>query len=409
MLPTSHAIIEVISPPEVAPLRAFTLAPFSIPGTHAQLYSLEPPSPSQAAISPDLGLFAHLDGSSVLLFALSLPPNDHRADTVDIVPPSSGCVAKIDLERRQEKRSGDGVARDQGNGSRLGQDGKRTPARQPSLARGLSWSQCTSLGASSTAKQCFGRVFTAEAPGASGMDFEEGYGGFVGDKEGHGEGEYTRATKNFEDDPTFYAEVTDGQRAQGVGETSEGVSGHLAVACGSEVRLWRVSRLLRDRGKRNGEEDGRYLGEDGVSRHASGFRYTTAEVLTEWNSTVDTTDAATEDTYVSPDNVNNAGVISTLDHNESSSSISPSIDNPATISASAGWEENTRNRIKAALAPEQDLMLDGPIAERIRHDRACVLGDMRYLSFRPPCPRTSNMESPAPLAAWRNGGVAILG
>eukprot|EP00752_Nemacystus_decipiens_P008570 g7654.t1 len=209
----------------------------------------------QDAVCTGLGLVAHLDGSHVRLLAYSSRLGwGERPDGA-----SGGIVADIDLEAGWRSQNLDNKRRDAARslrGEAEGGPGLATAFRGP--ARGLSWGRCTFTP----------RPAAAESGGSS---LVSGPHGGAGGGAGVG--------------------VIDGNRREQGGEE---VACHIAVACGAEVLLWKVSRVLCDV-RTGGSAEEREVGHNQEVR----YRYSTVSVRTDWrrgsrdnNSSTDREEAA---------------------------------------------------------------------------------------------------------------------
>lgn len=196
-----------------------------------------------------LGLVAHLDGSHVRLLAFS--GRGERSDGAGGV----GIVADIDLEAgRSSQRPDDkrGAA-----ASSLRREGGHGPSLATTFqgpARGLSWGRCSYSADSASAE-------SGEVSPALGSDGGTGEGGGVGVRAGDG-----------------------GGRGQGAE-----VACHIAVAWGSEVLLWKVSRVPCDARVGGSTEEG----ESGNNRELR-YRYSTVSVQTDWYRCGRGSDSSTE-------------------------------------------------------------------------------------------------------------------
>lgn len=230
-----------------------------------------PPPPARAAVCPGLGLLAHQDGSHVRLLAFSSRSNRGESSGGT----HGGVVADIDLEAGQKNCSSDN------NGGNLitgkGGAGQRgLVATAEFAARGLSWARCSSLSS-------HGAVVDATAGAGRGGSMSE-----VGL-----EGQLSRGSSRD-------AQDVDGHLPVGVGDADKGNIGggglcrssspssassersgeracHIAVACGPEVRLWKVSRVFCGAGTAGAA--------GGVSNGSDGYRYSTVKVLPDWRRT----------------------------------------------------------------------------------------------------------------------------
>lgn len=193
---------------------------------------------TREAVCTGLGLVAHLDGSHVRLLAFSSRHGrGGRPDGAGGV-----VVADIDLEAGQRNQDPDdkrgeavsSLRRDGGGDPSLG-----TTFQGP--ARGLSWGRCSYFADSASVESGGSSVVSGSPAGTVG---------------GVGVGA-----------------VGGGKHDQG-GE----VACHIAVACGSKVLLWKVSRTLRGARVGGSVEEGESGNDQGLR-----YRYSTVSVRTDWH------------------------------------------------------------------------------------------------------------------------------
>lgn len=188
-----------------------------------------------------------------------------------------------------------------------------------------------------------------------------------------------------------------GDGLQEAADVLPGVFSHLAVACGSDVRLWKVSRF-----KVGGEEERKGAAGGGCNR---GFRYATTEVLTEWDV------CATDGENMGTLDGGRGGVDGVV----------------ADVGVDASAEEGSQAHREQA---ETALPVHGSGGARRQGGRSVAIGpttgeyggavgavgNVRGLSFKPVGRRGARVEAGAmseeeavPLAAWYDTGAAMLG
>lgn len=226
-----------------------------------------------------LGLLAHLDGSHVRLLAFSSrhmgsgEPSDGGA--------SGGIVADIDLDAGRRSQNPDDK-RGEGTSS-LRKEGAVGPALETTSqgpARGLSWGRCShsadSVGAASVASGD-SSVVVRGPQGATGGGVGVGgvHGGRSGPEIGGGGGRGDLSP--FSDCSSVF------------GDQGGEVACHIAVACGSEVLLWKVSRVSCDARIGSSTQEG-----DIGNKPEIRYRYATVSVLTDWHRGGRDHDSSTE-------------------------------------------------------------------------------------------------------------------
>lgn len=255
----------------------------------------------------------------MLLLPFTLDSPDGGPPQSPPLSPPEACLARIDLQAGRKKIAAPGGG---SGGSSGGGGGSRSDCNSrgaldnasPVVARGLSWSRCCRRpssatrggGVSSPVKGGVSPSVKATAEENSSENSRggsyRGRGGFLS-AEGGKLGGCDRGDGNDGGDGGDGGDGDDGGDSSvlfsGRGEKEEvGVEGevnevvcHLAVACGSEVRLWQVSKLRRFGGGAVGLEGGRG-GREGDREEKQGgksvgkknpYRIVTAEVLTNWN------------------------------------------------------------------------------------------------------------------------------
>lgn len=223
------------------------------------------------AVCAGLGLLAHLDGSHVRLLAFSSWPG--RGEQSDGA--SGGIVADIDLEAGRRTQNPDDT---RGAGER---SPRRDGAVDPALAttsqepaRGLSWGRC-----SHSAHDAVGAASVERGDSSgSGSGPHGGTGGGVGVRAvGGGRSGLEIGGGGGCGDFSFSSNCSSVSGDQG-GE----MACHIAVACGSGIRLWKVRRVSCGTRTGGSTEEGGTTNKQGVR-----YRYSTVSVLTDWHQTSD--------------------------------------------------------------------------------------------------------------------------
>lgn len=151
---------------------------------------------------------------------------------------------------------------------------------------------------------------------------------------------------------------------------------HIAVACGPEVLLWRVSLVSCGEQKSSGAG----MGGEGGTKHRRSYRYSAVLVRTEWHTPEERSDRG------GGGRGGNSSGNTSVHQGPDDDGMSPKERTPATFNDGEG----------------QDL--------------SSLAGNVRCLSFRP-CTRggvgasmvTANEDGAVPLAAWYDTGAAVLG
>ena len=222
------------------------------------------PHAHDVAICPSLGLLAHLDGSSVHFFPY--PPRDNPGEL------RGASIASIDLSPGTLASNPGGI---DGHGvPRGGERGGGCPPVRV-VARGLSWTQCSGPPLSTRPPVNVSAAAAAEAEAEAAVEAATAP---VVSERLRAIGRGSHATEDVERDGDHSRDTLREVGGGGGGK----VSAHLAVACGSEVRLWKVSRAS---GLEGGPGEGGAL-EEGESVAGRQYRFSTVEVLTDWHRTI---------------------------------------------------------------------------------------------------------------------------
>lgn len=243
--------------------------------SRANIRCLFPP-PAHAAVCPGLGLLAHQDGSHVRLLAFS--PRSNRGELSGVT--NGGVVVDIDLEGGQICHSSNDNGRKDRTGK--GETGYgELVATSEGAARGLSWARCSSCfadGAVDAASAASGGLMIGVGPD---RQLNRGSGRDAQDQEQHAAVGVGDADKGSSDGDGGGC-GGDGLRPRSRPSSASGEWGgericHLAVACGSEVRLWKVSRVFCGAGMAGTAR--------GVRDGNDGYRYSIVKVLPDWHRT----------------------------------------------------------------------------------------------------------------------------
>ncbi|CAN0039252.1 unnamed protein product [Pylaiella littoralis] len=230
----------------------------------------------QDAVCPGLGLLAHQDGSHVRLLAFS--PRSNRGELSGVT--NGGVVVDIDLEGEQICHSSNDNGRKDRTGK--GETGYgELVATSEGAARGLSWARCSSCfadGAVDAASAASGGLMIGVGPDRQ-LNRESGRD--AQDQEQHAAVGVGDADKGSSDGDGGGC-GGDGLRPRSRPSSASGEWGgericHLAVACGSEVRLWKVSRVFYGAGMAGTAR--------GVRDGNDGYRYSIVKVLPDWHRT----------------------------------------------------------------------------------------------------------------------------
>lgn len=289
-------------------------------------------------------------------------------------------VAEIDLKagRRNPKPES---SRGKDSGLEAGErTGQGSAASSEGLARGLSWAACGHTAAAATAgatakamgicrTKCGSRVAGRMERGGG----DRNSGGGKRERRNHGVGSSDGGTDNAGGgdsggDDTEVGGSEDGDKVC-----------HIAVACGPEVLLWRVSRVsCRER-----PSSAAGAGGEGGAKYRRYYRYSAIQVRTDWHASGGTDDR---------DGGGRGG------GNSGNMSVNQAL-------GGDGMSSKARTPAPAKVRDNSE-----------GQDPSLLVGNVRCLSFRP-CAGgsvggptvTGSGDAAIPLAAWYDSGATVLG